>query len=123
MRLRTPRVTRTYTLFPNTTLFRSWTDISATLDREDMAADTAMAGPELDGVRENLTVTVLEDRTLGAYENHAHADLSYLSRSEEHTSELQSLMRNSYAVSRLKKKHKHTHITPSHQHNTIMQSY
>src|SRR3546814_12214067 len=44
-----------------------------------MAADTAMAGPELDGVRENLTVTVLEDRTLGAYENHAHADLSYLS--------------------------------------------
>src|SRR3546814_18757408 len=79
MRLRTPRVTRTYTLFPNTTLFRSWTDISATLAREDMAADTAMAGPELDGVRENLTVTVLEDRTLGAYENHAHADLSYLS--------------------------------------------
>src|SRR3546814_8819104 len=56
-----------------------WTDISATLAREDMAADTAMAGPELDGVRENLTVTVLEDRTLGAYENHAHADLSYLS--------------------------------------------
>src|SRR3546814_12153434 len=50
-----------------------WTDISATLAREDMAADTAMAGPELDGVRENLTVTVLAARTLGASETPAHA--------------------------------------------------
>src|SRR3546814_10218460 len=32
-------------------------------------------------------------------------------RSEEHTSELQSLMRISYAVFCLKKKHRHTHIT------------
>lgn len=56
-----------------------WTDISADLAREDMAADTAMAGPEVDGVRENLTVTVLEDKTLNAYENNAHADLGYLS--------------------------------------------
>src|SRR3546814_2019229 len=36
-------------------------------------------------------------------------------RSEEHTSELQSLMRISYAVFCLKKKH--THSTSSHQHN------
>src|SRR3546814_8872097 len=33
------------------------------------------------------------------------------SRSEEHTSELQSLMRNSYAVFCLKKKNKHKHNT------------
>src|SRR3546814_9636522 len=32
-------------------------------------------------------------------------------RSEEHTSELQSLLSNSYAVFCLKKKHNHTHIT------------
>src|SRR3546814_5281386 len=36
-------------------------------------------------------------------------------RSEEHTSELQSLMRNSYAVFCLKKKHRHpTHLTYTH---------
>src|SRR3546814_8589148 len=36
-------------------------------------------------------------------------------RSEEHTSELQSLMRNSYAVFCLKKKQKHTHKIKRHQ--------
>src|SRR3546814_3044083 len=35
-------------------------------------------------------------------------------RSEEHTSELQSLMRISYAVFCLKKKTKHKHYTPFH---------
>src|SRR3546814_2148299 len=41
-------------------------------------------------------------------------------RSEEHTSELQSLMRISYAVFCLKKQNKHVlknHITHPHQHN------
>src|SRR3546814_4527624 len=38
-------------------------------------------------------------------------------RSEEHTSELQSLMRISYAVFCLKKKKNTTHITQSHVHN------
>src|SRR3546814_3745101 len=42
-----------------------------------------------------------------------HAD-SFSMRSEEHTSELQSLMRNSYAVFCLKKKKHHKHTT----HNT-----
>src|SRR3546814_10490568 len=36
--------------------------------------------------------------------------ISITARSEEHTSELQSLMRNSYAVFCLKKKQKHTKI-------------
>src|SRR3546814_8519057 len=42
---------------------------------------------------------------------------TFISRSEEHTSELQSLMRNSYAVFCLKKKKqkKHTHIQNSEQ--------
>src|SRR3546814_2188983 len=38
-------------------------------------------------------------------------------RSEEHTSELQSLMRNSYAVFCLKKKKQKTHITTSRTKN------
>src|SRR3546814_5712125 len=39
------------------------------------------------------------------------ADIAIFRRSEEHTSELQSLMRISYAVFCLKKKKKHTHRT------------
>src|SRR3546814_7941145 len=38
-------------------------------------------------------------------------------RSEEHTSELQSLMRISYAVFRLKKKHRHTHTQRTIKNN------
>src|SRR3546814_2248362 len=40
-------------------------------------------------------------------------------RSEEHTSELQSLMRNSYAVFCLKKKKKHSRYGNIHAHNNI----
>src|SRR3546814_2950828 len=44
-------------------------------------------------------------------------------RSEEHTSELQSLMRNSYAVFCLKKKNQtqltHKHLTTTHTHTPI----
>src|SRR3546814_8267546 len=48
--------------------------------------------------------------------HHAGGNLRADTRSEEHTSELQSLMRISYAVYRLKKK-KRTHTTP-HSTNT-----
>src|SRR3546814_1056383 len=41
-----------------------------------------------------------------------------LARSEEHTSELQSLMRTSYVVVRLKKKHHPTSTTHCHTHIT-----
>src|SRR3546814_3672455 len=71
---RPPRSTRTDTLFPYTTLFRSL-----------IPEDRRMEGPS---------------RKAGAF---FHA--SYRPRrSEEHTSELQSLMRISYAVFCLKKK-------------------
>src|SRR3546814_6000428 len=46
--------------------------------------------------------------------------LSNLSRSEEHTSELQSLMRISYAVFCLKKKNKHYNRHPSKDANQDM---
>src|SRR3546814_2195089 len=81
---RPPRSTRTDTLFPYTTLFRSFLDYN--LDplgpRYKMTFDPARHDPgdkELFGVTDDFG-------------------------SEEHTSELQSLMRISYAVFCLKKK-------------------
>src|SRR3546814_3904927 len=57
-------------------------------------------------------------RDLGeAGELAASAGYTYQSRSEEHTSELQSLMRISYAVFCLKKKNNLTHMT-NHTSNT-----
>src|SRR3546814_4367372 len=81
---RPPRSTRTDTLFPYTTLFRS-----------------AIAGKGLEHALEHLRLDLRagDDRTVGlAGEVHERV------RSEEHTSELQSLMRISYAVFCLKKK-------------------
>src|SRR3546814_1559444 len=82
---RPPRSTRTDTLFPYTTLFRSL--LAASADRDHRLFDCA------------------EDRMPGRI---AHLDPHR--RSEEHTSELQSLMRISYAVFCLKKK---KHKTPN----------
>src|SRR3546814_2014526 len=47
----------------------------------------------------------------------ASATLATQARSEEHTSELQSLMRISYAVFCLKKKKKQTEINTTNTHN------
>src|SRR3546814_16826153 len=82
---RPPRSTRTDTLFPYTTLFRS------PLSGFTRGADFAGLKP---AALEGLRFAVSED--LG------FAPVSR--RSEEHTSELQSLMRISYAVFCLKKK-------------------
>src|SRR3546814_4178473 len=84
---RPPRSTRTDTLFPYTTLFRSDPGRIG-LHLEHRAAQEGF--PLRRVVRDRL------DRRTGT------ADL----RSEEHTSELQSLMRISYAVFCLKKKKK-----------------
>src|SRR3546814_10589176 len=98
---RPPRSTRTDTLFPYTTLFRS-------------PALTA----KVSGTRP-LTVTVLPMRPAMPVSimlpKLSLIDASFCrrqssSRSEEHTSELQSLMRISYAVFCLKKKNKHSMI-------------
>src|SRR3546814_7373387 len=81
---RPPRSTRTDTLFPYTTLFRS-------IDR----AAEALAG-QLRGRDPSPAIETIERRLRDALGI----------RSEEHTSELQSLMRISYAVFCLKKKKK-----------------
>src|SRR3546814_9258379 len=92
---RPPRSTRTDTLFPYTTLFRS-------LERPvENIPPLQVAFVAVGGGRYRSTV-VLPER--GAWDLYVTAARGSDSRSEEHTSELQSLMRISYAVFCLKKK-------------------
>src|SRR3546814_5245761 len=94
-----PRSTRTDTLFPYTTLFRSARGIN----------DLRVRSPARRiGRQHRLDAIALDyDR------RRAHAAAYCIERSEEHTSELQSLMRIAYAVFCLKKKTrtKRTHAT------------
>src|SRR3546814_17872188 len=90
---RPPRSTRTDTLFPYTTLFRSWPK------------------PSDDNIN---NIADLEHAAVNGHGGFASANTpdefsqALKKRSEEHTSELQSLMRISYAVFCLKKKKKRT---------------
>src|SRR3546814_3222771 len=132
---RPPRSTRTYTLFPYTTLFRSQVGAGAVerIDDPGMAAGAAVALLRAAFLAEDGVVGVgpaqlLDDRFLGeavdlagvvhallldhvqrielvhVAQQDVAAGARRLDRSEEHTSELQSLMRNSYDVFSLKKK-------------------
>src|SRR3546814_7652188 len=105
---RPPRSTRTDTLFPYTTPFRS-----------RIVADAGYRGhnpPE--GYK-------LKIYTSGQKRG---VDLELVARSEEHTSELQSLMRISYAVFCLKKKKKnktriYTNIKKTRTMRTLQYQY
>src|SRR3546814_3643580 len=96
---RPPRSTRTDTLFPYTTLFRSL--------------------PALSNINGHCALFALSSNRLSTcarYKVGMNAETKILpqsdDRSEEHTSELQSLMRISYAVFCLKKKkHNRTYTT------------
>src|SRR3546814_8576661 len=92
MRRRPPRSTRTDTLFPYTTLFRS---VQAGAKVMAMTVVDLLTKPNL------LADAKRYFREVQTKDRH---------RSEEHTSELQSLMRISYAVFCLKKK-----TTKNHQ--------
>src|SRR3546814_7953198 len=102
---RPPRSTRTDTLFPYTTLFRSC--------REPGTHPSSGRGASLksSAVQRRPAETV---RTAWPIALHIPA------RSEEHTSELQSLMRISYAVFCLKKKKPQTTITYTYNQNKII---
>src|SRR3546814_10112346 len=101
---RPPRSTRTDTLFPYTTLFRSG------------RANTSAHGSPHCRDADSSSITRLFAAPTTATQLHASASCSLAAlmvgrcaarnRSEEHTSELQSLMRISYAVFCLKKKKK-----------------
>src|SRR3546814_8641152 len=127
---RPPRSTRTDTLFPYTTLFRSVVIAIAIsfIHLADLAiADIARA--LLGGVQIGCRKDELRAGKRGEIAGALLAiDLDKFleavdTRSEEHTSELQSLMRNSYAVFCLNKKttrsnHHHSHIRFSMHENT-----
>src|SRR3546814_1298013 len=103
---RPPRSTRTDTLFPYTTLFRS-EDAKAAY--EAALADPAFANTSNLASQGHKNLGTSFER-LGdegqAVEHYREALRLNPHRSEEHTSELQSLMRISYAVFCLKKKTK-----------------
>src|SRR3546814_10758741 len=121
MILRPPRSTRTATLFPYTTLFRSG-DRPRGRDRRQAAQLRAAPGVAAASSPAGLTRgSRASDRAVALdYRVEPGNDSGGLvttvrplspspssssrGRSEEHTSELQSLMRTSYAVSCLKKK-------------------
>src|SRR3546814_3386076 len=99
---RPPRSTRTDTLFPYTTLFRS-----AGLLRLPLVCDRNVAAQLTKSVNVSTPIVRYIER-----------------RSEEHTSELQSLMRISYAVFCLKKKkHNKTNNTAKIDINTQCQRF
>src|SRR3546814_10492338 len=92
---RPPRSTRTDTLFPYTTLFRSrWRRASSSTCKPPVATDPPTGRP---GSRVGTKSA----------------------RSEEHTSELQSLMRISYAVFCLKKKNKKKSRNTTNPYETL----
>src|SRR3546814_9912297 len=106
---RPPRSTRTYTLFPYTTLFRSARSYSGSYSESIAKALT----------REQLWCPkpgwLRKLRRRDQSTNGPVFKESSRLRSEEHTSELQSLMRISYAVFCLKKKNEKKNI----RNNTI----
>src|SRR3546814_2657281 len=102
---RPPRSTRTYTLFPYTTLFRSAHRRTRHRPRYGRPRNSRSA-PSHDRSATRARHSRAAPRT-----GTARADRPPASRSEEHTSELQSLMRISYAVFCLKKKKKKKQIT------------
>src|SRR3546814_5573795 len=93
---RPPRSTRTDTLFPYTTLFRS-------LFAMDPTASGRISEQHDWRVSATVSAIVGGDRPEEAF---LRSPASGIERSEEHTSELQSLMRISYAVFCLKKKNR-----------------
>src|SRR3546814_10169187 len=119
---RPPRSTRTDTLFPYTTLFRSAREIDIALLEIDVAVGDPPQ-PHTGGGAPCGQVGLIVDReaepdrgvdrgarlveeafVVGKFERlQHHPGIDAAHRSEEHTSELQSLMRISYAVFCLKK--------------------
>src|SRR3546814_5047206 len=104
---RPPRSTRTDTLFPYTTLFRS------------TAPMTSLRLKSIFKSRKVALLAARKERRTPRTHNGRNSCGHKKQRSEEHTSELQSLMRISYAVFCLKKKNntqykRNNHFTKRH---------
>src|SRR3546814_3394629 len=105
-----PRSTRTDTLFPYTTLFRSPCAVEVELASCIMGGELVILqvvdAPNRDGMKGRFAqLRVIVDHAAGVIAPDAtQVAIAGKLRSEEHASELQSLMRISYAVFCLKKK-------------------
>src|SRR3546814_5402137 len=115
---RPPRSTRTDTLFPYTTLFRSRISLRPRRRQVTHRAGRPRQAPELRCLSDPVHRECDPDRVRPVR----------APRSEEHTSELQSLMRISYAVFCLKKKknsanHKLHYSHPHQAHTTTTSSH
>src|SRR3546814_5421091 len=114
---RPPRSTRTDTLFPYTTLFRSF--------RNRIAFGFQFAVGIIFVERGAIGVAERDrDALVLRLQPQPHARQRAAGRSEEHTSELQSLMRTSYAVFCLKKKklHKQNTTNTEQEHKSFCAS-
>src|SRR3546814_1365368 len=116
---RPPRSTRTDTLLPYTTLFRSFKVGEFDFFIEHQAKNWAN-GYQFPAVMRGDIIRAeiphqIPTQTQALFMNGRRAI-----RSEEHTSELQSLMRISYAVFCLKKQNKYTNHTYYRHYNTIL---
>src|SRR3546814_2901234 len=115
---RPPRSTRTDTLFPYTTLFRS-------VEREAGIADQEFYQTQY-GLLESRALSERVATQLKLTESQNFFEMfdfeSDDPRSEEHTSELQSLMRISYAVFCLKKKKIDSGYIPMDTNHTIIKN-
>src|SRR3546814_3577279 len=115
MSRRPPRSTRTDTLFPDTTLFRSrWAGTESELEGVGRSRHRGAAIARIRHDPDRAQPRIERRQRQGPVRGGRLA-LRYPAagtRSEEHTSELQSLMRISYAVFCLNKKKTHQHITP-----------
>src|SRR3546814_9897291 len=129
MKRQPPRSTRTYTLFPYTTLFRSAAQPAQFSKKISIELVGGLSGDDVDdatdgifSVERSLRATQHFDaldvekrrvglsrlRKIGAVQVDRHTRvgcqiLVRLARSEEHTSELQTIMRKSYAAFSFKK--------------------
>src|SRR3546814_10825293 len=118
---RPQRATRTDTLFPYTALFRSHRgDGRFSPDRRMVCRWPTQVAPRIAGVVDagrllpNLAAGGVPPEVLSLVRSGLVLDPYIMPRSEEHTSELQSLMRISYAVFCLKKKTTHTKLALIH---------
>src|SRR3546814_4251496 len=98
-----PRATRTDTLWPYTTLFRS-DACQVAIDLVSACEDQRRAAPTAPECFQQLDGRMAVDVKILLRRHHACRDGH---RSEEHTSELQSLLRISYAVFCLQKNSTH----------------
>src|SRR3546814_10471586 len=111
---RPPIATRTDTLVPYPTLFRSPAQVEKnkhSVTGQYLSGAARIEVPKLRTPRQpDKHITIRKARGNNLKNVNAEIPLGMMTRSEEHTSDLQSLMRISYAVFCLKK-HKNT---PSH---------